>query len=344
MKLSSGVCGKRPDGGDIKIFRAENGSGGVLEVIEYGATITRLLMPDKSGKSENVILGKSEPMEHISNPMFNASVIGRIANRVSKGGFEIDGRRFSLDCNESASVTLHSGSGNYAARYFAGAAEDFGDHADITLYLKDGGEGGFENTLDVWVTYSLYEDNRLIITYKTLPGGDTAVALTNHAYFNVGGHASGSVGGHILQLESDFITPFITGEVTSGAVLSVENTPYDFRSPKPVEWAYGDDFSGYDTNFVLRGTGYRRVASLYDPASGRQMDTYTDMPGVQIFTGGKRSFEFAGQDGAVYSPRTYICLETQYFPDSVNVSHYSSPIQRAGQEYISRTGYYFSVR
>ncbi len=345
MKVIKKAFGNRPDGKETYLFKITNDMGASVELIEYGAAIRGISVPDRDGRMDDVVLGKDSLEEYTAVGAFNGSVTGRIANRVSGNGFSIGERTFTLEKGRERDVTLHCESANYATRFFDGSiTKEEADSAEVTFFLRDNGEGGLEVPLDLWVSYFFDNENKLTITYRDIPEEDTAVAITNHCYFNVGGHGLGHISDQILQIASDFYTLMIDADTVSGQVLSVEGTPYDFREPVEIGSYEGPDEGGYDTNFVLRGSGYRLVSTLYDPKSGRVMETYTDLPGIQVYTGGNLLFKFPGKRGAEYVSSGFICLETQHFPDAVNVSHFPSPVQKAGKEYITRTSYHFKVR
>jgi aldose 1-epimerase len=344
MKTEKIEFGEKDGERQAYLFKATNSHGAYIEVIEYGATIRSIVIPDRTGNLGDVVLGKEKLDDYQAETFHSASAIGRIANRVKGPGFSVGDKKVVLDSGDGSGIILHSGPGNYATKFFEGSVKDNGDSAAITMKYTDTGEAGFGDTVDVQITYTFDEKDRLTIEYRTIPQEDTVVALTNHAYFNLGGHASESIAEHTLQIDADFYTLMIKEDVISGGVLSVNATPYDLRKEMPVGYYFSDDFDGYDTNFVLNGKGYRKISTLYDPASGRRMETYTDMPGVQVFTGGKdTNITTNGKNGVVYKPGCFVCLETQFFPDAANVAHFPSPVQYAGGEYVSRTGYYFSA-
>lgn len=349
MKCREKVFGKLDSGEEVRLFHLENDEGLEIDIIEYGAIIHRLVVPDRKGERADVVMGQDTLEDYIKKPGFYAAVIGRCANRIANAVFSIDGKEYVLEKN-NGSNNLHSGSGNYADKLFRGKLFDSEDKVGVTLYYKDFGRGGFPGTVDVWVTYTLTSEGCLEIRYKAIPDSDTVINLTNHAYFNLSGHDSGSVENHLLQIEADFYLPNDNMALPTGEVFSVKGTDMDFNFPRPIGDGFRSaevqlaQFGGYDHNYCLRGRGYRKVAELYDPVSGRGMEVYTDLPGMQLYTTNTAMKNSTGKDGAIYQKHGALCLETQHFPNSVNMSHFPSPIYRAGETYESVTAFKFFAK
>lgn len=349
MKCREKVFGKLESGEEVRLFHLENGEGIEAEIIEYGAIIHRLVVPGRNGVRADVVLGQDTLENYIKMPNFSAAVVGRCANRIGNAVFSINGKDYVLEKN-NGNNSLHSGSGNYANKLFKGKMFDSGDKVGVTLYYKDLGLGGFPGTVDVWVTYTLTSEGSFEIEYKAVPDTDTVINLTNHAYFNLSGHDTGSVENHLLQINSDFYLPNDNGALPTGEVLSVTGTDMDFNSPRPVGEGFKStdvqltQFGGYDHNFCLRGRGYRKVVELLDPISGRGMEVYTDLPGIQLYTTNFAGKNSIGKEGALYQRHGALCLETQYFPNAVNMSHFPSPVFRAGETYYTVTAFKFFVK
>jgi len=338
--------GNLPDGSEVTLYRLENG-GITAEILSLGGIIHRLLVPDKDGKTEDIVFGADDVAGYLSMSCA-ASVIGRFANRISEGRFTAGGKEWITEKNAPGNCTLHSGSGNYAARNFTGSFDTSEDGlVGLKLDLRDNGEGGFPGGMDVTVTYTLDASGNLRIRYEGTPEADTPISMTNHVYFNLSGHASGSVEDHICQLDSDYhMTHYDTG-LPTGDIRSVRGTDFDFTSPQPFKRGFNSSDpqlsrNGYDHNFCIRGRGMRRGGVVKDPKSGRCLEFFTDLPGVQLYTGLHLLLKKCdGKDGAVYSNGDGFCLETQHYPDSVNMSQFPSPMYKAGEKFESETVYRF---
>jgi len=346
MKCHEIPFGTLPTGKSVFLYHLENSSGIQAEVISYGGIIHRLVVPDRSGNMADIVMGQDTLESYVKYPMCSAAVIGRCANRVAGATFTINDKTYFLE-RTMGDVTLHSGSGNYANKLFTGRLYENGTEAGVELYYKDDGRGGFPGSMDVWITYALNEDGVFEIRYRALPEMDTVINLTNHAYFNLAGHASGPVGSQLLKLEADFYLPNDISGVPTGEVLKVEGTDMDFTSLTPFERGFASSdpqlsrYGGYDHNFCLRGRGFRKVAEARDPASGRGMEVLTDLPGLQLYTANFMRGDTPCKDGAKYQKRGAFCLETQHFPNAVNQSQFPSPIYLAKQEFNSKTAFRF---
>ncbi|MDR1440629.1 MAG: galactose mutarotase [Clostridiales bacterium] len=340
--MGATLFGKTPDGAQVWMCELRNASGMSVEVLTLGATIHRILVPDRGGKAADVILGKDGVEGYLSQGALAAATIGRVANRIQGHGFTLGGKAFELDANEGGS-TLHGGSGNYALRAFA-LVEATG--ATARMAARDFGEGGFPGEVAAEVAFTLKDDDSLLIEYTAIPTRDTPINLTNHVYFNLAGHASGAIDSQELQIEADFYTPTDRDDIPTGEIAKVAGTPFDFTSPRNIGEAmkelaaHGDWHGGFDHNYVLRGTGWRKIAVATDPASGRAMEVYTDLPGVQLYTANK-SAPSAGKGGAQYGKHGGFCLETQYFPDSIHRAHFPSSVVAAGAVHRTSTAYRF---
>ena len=274
--------------------------------------------------------------------------MGRFANRIRNAEFEIDGTLYHVTPNEGTN-TLHGGPENYAKRVWECITDD-AEGSTVSFELKsDDGDEGFPGNLDVIVTYTLTDDNALDIHYEAVSDKDTVVNLTNHSYFNLNGHASGKILNHKLKLNAEFITPAREDKVPYGEVLSVRGTPFDFTKFKTVGADIDADDAqikiagGYDNNWIISGRGMREAAVLIGDQTGIKMTTYTDKPGVQVYSGNFLAGNRVCKEGAVYSMRDGICLETQHFPNSTEIGHFPSPVLRCGEKYDFTTKYAFGI-
>lgn len=304
------------------------------EIYPVGACIHRLCVPDRNGNVGDVVRHADDPAARY---MMKASTIGRFANRIAFGRYTVDGKTVQLETNERGTHTLHSASGNYANREFT--PERLSENA-VRMTLREEGEGGFPGGADVAVTFTLSESDggyALAIHYEVTPDETSPVNMTNHAYFNLSG--DGDVLDHILWLDAERFTPKGDIGMPVGEFKSVEGTPFDFRTPRSFREAYESakegDFmfaNAFDDNFELCGEGMRIFARVIDPASGRVMEGYTDLPGMQLYTPNMPT-----------NPFPAFCLETHYFPNSVNCPEYRASIIKGGETYVSNTIYRFTV-
>ena len=340
--------GKLPDGGEVFLYKINGINGFSVEVLSYGATIHRLFVPDKNGALSDVVLGRNKLEEYMETPNVTGGVIGRVANRISDSQFKIGDNLYQTEVS-SEGFTKHSGSGNYARRNFVGKIFDRDSVAGVTLSLRDNGEGGFPGGMDISVTYSLDVNGNLRLFYEATPEEDTPISFTNHVYFNLAGHNTGSVADQILQIDADFYMPGLENGMPTGEILSVKGTAMDFTYPKAFREGFISDepqitsIGGYDHNYCIRGRGMRRGGIAKDPKSGRCLEFFTDMPGVQLYTGVHTRENFPGKDGATYSNGHSFCLETQNYTNAVNWSQFPSMLYKAGEKFESETIYRFYV-
>ena len=346
VSCTSELFGKLPDGGEVFLYRICGGSSVTAEIISYGATIHRLFAPDRNGNIADVVLGRDNLSEYTQTPNPSGCVIGRVANRISDSEFQIAGKVYHTD-KGNGGFTLHSGSANYARRNFTGKVFQRDGMAGVILSLRDNGEGGFPGGMDVSVTYSLDMKGNLRLFYEAMPEEDTPISFTNHVYFNLAGQKAGSVAAQILQIEADFYMPGLVNGMPTGEIRSVKGTAMDFTTPKAMGEGFASDepqitsIGGYDHNYCIRGRGMRRGGFAKDPASGRCLEFFTDMPGVQLYTGVHMRDNFQGKDGAVYQKLHSFCLETQNYTNAINWSQFPSMLYKAGEKFESETIYRF---
>ncbi|MCL2093545.1 MAG: galactose mutarotase [Treponema sp.] len=335
------------DGTQVSLYRINGGRGITAEILSYGGIIHRLYAPDKHGQRDDIVLGQPSVERYGLSPNCAAPVIGRVINRIGEGQFMAGGKLWQTEINAQGNCTNHSGSGNYARRHFSGEPFEGPEAAGVKLYLKDNGEGGFPGTMDVWVTYSLDQEGNLKIFYEALPDHETPINISNHVYFNLSGHASGSTKDQLLQLDADFVMTFHENGMPLGEIISVKDTDLDFTSLRPLGQGYDSQhpqlsLKGYDHNYCIRGRGLRRGGMAQDLNTGRALEFFTDMPGVQLYTG-IHLFEgiCPGKDDAQYRNGCGFCLETQHYPNAMNFSQFPSPMYQAGEKFESTTVFRF---
>lgn len=324
---------------DRPIERIEIARGGYrAELLTLGATLRRLEVPGRDGKAANVVLGYRDLADYRAHPRYYGAVAGRFANRIGGARFSLDGTEYRLSANEGAN-SLHSGPKGFDLQDWTVEARDA--HSVTFALVSPHLDHGFPGNLHVRVRYALEADG-LAIGFRATTDRATVINLTHHAYFNLAGESSGTtVLDHVLQIPASRITPVDADLIPIGALRAVEATPFDFRTPKPI----GRDIEvadtqlklgrGYDHNFVLDGASgkIRRIATLFDPGSGRVMEVHSTEPGVQFYTGNYLADGAPGTGGGTYPARGGLCLEPQKFPDSPNKPDFPSARLDPGQEY-----------
>lgn len=336
--------GHLPDGTAIEQYTLTNAHGLVCKVITYGATLTNVETPDRDGHLADIVLGFDNLAGYLGTDPYFGATIGRVANRIARGHFTLDGKTYSLPVNDGPN-TLHGGLKGFDKVVWTAKAMAKGTGVELRYTSPDGQEG-FPGTLRVRVRYVLTDDNALHIEYWARTDADTPINLTNHTYWNLSGH--GSILNDLLTLHASRYTPVDSTLIPTGELVPVAGGPMDFRTPKRIGQDLGkltNQPQGYDFNWVLDHPGLGSIAAeLYDPASGRVLDVETDQPGIQFYTGNFLDGTITGKGGVKYQQHTAVCLETQHFPDSVNQPSFPSTILHRGDTYRTTTLYRFGVR
>ena len=369
--------GKLSDGRRAGLYIIRNSMGMSAALTDYGAALVSLTVPDRNGRLRDVVLGHDDVSGYEKGHGSVGATVGRVANRIGGAEFSLNGREYRLTANNGPN-TLHGGRDPYSKRLWSvkipfrevssgdilasSAPESMSDGISqvartniankTVVFCLDSPDmdQGFPGNLHVEVTYTLTDAGELHIDYLAVSDADTPLSLTNHSYFNLSGHESGSVTEHIVQIHAGEYTPSDSGLLPVGSVSSVEGTPMDFRIPKMIGQDIGADFTalinagGYDHNWVIadeKGV-YKEAASMFSRESGIRMEVLTDMPGLQFYTANFMKGEI-GKDGIVYGPRSAACFETQFWPDAVNRENFPGGVIAAGEEFRSRTTYRFSV-
>lgn len=332
-------------GEEIFLFTLKNKNGVEAKITNFGAALVSLFVPDKDGKMEDVVLGFDTAEGYFDNPSFFGVTIGPSANRIAGAAFELNGKKYQIAVNDGEN-NLHSDMDNgYHKRVWTAVAGE--NDLTLTLEGKDG-EMGFPGNKKITMVYSLSEDNGLKLKYHATSDADTIINLTNHTYFNLAGHKSGSIEGQFLHLYAGKYTHVLPGAIPTGEIKSVAGTPLDFTQMKMIGKEIGADFEqlklvqGYDHNFVVDGYDgtMRQIAEAADEKSGRRMKVFSDLPGVQFYAGNCISPQ-SGKDGAHYEPRTGFCLETHYYPDNIHHPNFPQAIFGPGKDYNAETIYQF---
>ncbi len=340
--------GKTPDGQEVFLYEMVNTNGMRARVIDYGAILVSLEVPDRKGKPADITLGFDDLESYVKrNPLFGA-VVGRYANRIANARFTLDGVEYKLTANAGKNHIHGGGKKRFDKVVWKGlpVRSEEGICVEFTHRSKDG-EEGFPGNLDCIVTYTLTNKNELKISYKATTDKPTIINLTNHSYFNLAGAGSGDVLGHEVMINADKYTPAGEGLIPTGEIRSVKKTPLDFTEPRTIGARIEKlvETRGYDHNYVLNKTNSSLdlASRVYEPTSGRIMEVYTTEPGMQFYTAnGMRNIK--GKGGKVYQRYYGFCLETQHFPDSPNKSNFPSVVLRPGKEYRTETIFKFSTK
>jgi aldose 1-epimerase len=342
--------GKTPDGTPVDIYTLKSGAI-EARIITYGGIVQSLKVPDKSGKSADIVLGFDSIDGYASgpkpNPPFFGAIIGRYGNRIAEGKFTLDGKTYQIPQNDGTNA-LHGGTRGFDKVVWKGKEIPHG--VELT-YTSPDGDQGFPGNLTTTVRYTL-QGKDLKIEYSATTDKSTVLNLTNHSYFNLAGQGNGDILTHEVKINAGRYTPVDEKLIPTGELPSVDGTPFDFRKATAVGARIEADNDqlkkgrGYDHNWVLDSEGkkFSEAAEVYDPSSGRVLQVLTDHPGVQFYTGNFLDGTIAGKDGKVYGHRAALCLETQHFPDSPNHPKFPSTELKPGQKYHSVTVFRFSSR
>ncbi len=337
------------DGDSTDLYVLKNENGVEVAITNYGGRIVSVLVPDRDGNLQDVVLGFDNIDDYTATKNDLGATIGRYGNRIAHGKITVDGEDYDLPQNNFGH-TLHGGPEGFQAKVFDATQPDI--QTLVLTYLSVDGEEGFPGNLDVKVTMHLTDDNAIDIQYEAQTDKETVVNLTNHSYFNLSGDANNDVLNDLLMINADHFTPIDDTFMTTGEIAPVENTPMDFRNATEIgerindydyeQLKFGD---GYDHNWVLNTKGdiSQIAATVYSPETGIQLEVYTDEPGLQVYTGNFLTGADTGKYGAVHNKRNAICLETQKYPDSPNKSDWPSPFLKPGETYTSRCVYKFTV-
>lgn len=355
-KITKTAWGKLPDGTEVDLYTLTNKNGLEAKISNYGGIVVSLMTPDKNGKMEDIVLGYDSLSGYLTQSPYFGAIVGRYANRIASGKFELNGKTYQLAKNDGQNH-LHGGNKGFDKVVWEAALDTTAGHADLNLtYVSMDGEEGYPGNLEVRVVYALTDANELKITYLATTDKQTPVNLTHHGYFNLTGNAKRDILSHELSINSNGFLPVDGGLIPTGGLRALPGSPFDFRKPKPI----GNDINfddiqlklgkGYDHNWILNKDKSKSLneiaeaATLHDPESGRYMEVWTTEPGIQFYSGNYLDGTITGKGGAVYKQRWGLCLETQHFPDSPNHLHYPSTILLPGDRYESTTIYRFSVK
>lgn len=345
--------GTLEDGSAVHCYTLMNEAGMLVRISDLGGAIMELRVPDRFGRMADVVASYDSVRDYMLDTTYAGALVGRVANRIDRGLFTLDGKRYQIYCNNGVN-SLHGGKIGYSHRLWSAEAVDGEEPKLILKLVSPDGEENYPGTLNITVVYTLLKTNAISIVYEATTDKNTVVNMTNHTYFNLGGYASGKILDHVLQMDADAYLP--TGEnlIPTGEIKSVEGTPFDFREPKTI----GRDFDlsdvdmgiagGYDHCFCFAGGETEEPVlriEAYEPNSGRLMQVYTDQPCVQFYSGNfLKNAEYPLKGGYPQNVQAAFCLETQKMPDSINHPNFTDTVLCPGETYRHTVIYSFSVR
>lgn len=325
------------EGRPIYMYTLTNAGGMKAEIMNYGAILFSLEMPDRNGEMQDVTLGYATLDEYVANRKYFGATIGRYGNRIADGKFTLNGKEYTLAQNNGENH-LHGGLKGFNKVVWDSEMLETEQAVGVRLtYLSPDGEEGYPGNLETTVVYRLTDTNELRINYTAVTDKPTPVNLTHHSFWNFSGDVERDILGHKLMLNADYYLPVDEGLIPTGEIRSVKNTPMDFRTPREIGSRIDKVDGGYDHNYVLNRSENPEAlvlaADVYDPVSGRGMKIFTTEPGIQFYSGNFFAGEITGKDGKVYHKHDAFCLETQHFPDSPNQPEFPSTILRPGETY-----------
>lgn len=344
--------GTLPDGRTAWKYILDNENGVSASFTDLGGTWLTMMVPDKNGSLADVVLAYDTVAGCMNYPGHLGAVIGRNANRIAGASFELNGIVCRLAVNSGGKNNLHSGPDYYRNRLWDAGVEEDGTGTCITFSLfSPDGDQGYPGNADITVGYTLTPDNSIQIDYRMTADADTIANFTQHAYFNLAGHDSGPAMEQQVWIDADAYTPADGGSIPTGEIVPVRGTPMDFTVMKKISRDINAGYEalisgkGYDHNWVLNHPAgeLSLCAGAMDEDSGRMMEVYTDLPGLQFYTANSLESGYPAKDGVSYGPRCGYCFETQFFPDAVHKPQFQSPILKAGREYRTTTVYHFTV-
>ncbi len=338
------------DGRPVNLFTLTNANGVEVDAMNYGGIIVSIRVPDRKGEFADIVLGHENLDGYVPNPPYIGAIVGRYANRIANGTFTLDGKTYTLPKNDGPN-TLHGGIDKTFNKVVWEGEALKGKTGVAFTYLSKDGDDGFPGNVKVKVTYTLTDQNELVIDYEATSDKATPINLSQHSYFNLSGEGNGDILNHELTLNADRFTPVDKNLIPTGELRPVKGTPLDFTTSTRVGARIDDGYDqmvlahGYDHNWVInrKGDGLTLAARVYEPSTGRVMEVSTTQPGVQFYTGNFLDGTVTGKHGHVYKRRYGLCLETQHFPDSPNHPDFPTTELKPGETMHSTTTFKFGV-
>lgn len=342
------------DGRPITLYTLTNANGIEVDTMNYGGIILSIRVPDRKGQLADVVLGHENLQGYIPNPPFLGAIVGRYANRIANGTFTLDGKTYTLPKNDGPN-TLHGGvdkTFNKVVWESEPLKDKTGKSGVAFTYLSKDGDDGWPGNLKLKVTYTLTNDNELVVDYEATTDKATPLNLSQHSYFNLAGEGTSDILNHEIMINADRFTPVDKNLIPTGELRPVKGTPLDFTTSTKIGARIDDNYDqlvlghGYDHNWVInrKGDGLTLAARVYEPTTGRVLEVSTTQPGVQFYTGNFLDGTVTGKQGHVYKRRYGFCLETQHFPDSPNHPDFPTTILKPGETFKSKTVFKFSAK
>ena len=347
--VASQPFGKAPNGEPVTLHTLTNKNGMSVSIMDYGATVVRIIVPDRNGKMADVVLGFDKLSPYFHQTAYFGAVVGRYGNRIARGKFELNHIKYQLPINNGPN-SLHGGIVGFDKHVWKEEQVDSDSPAVRFSLLSPDGDQGYPGNLFVSVTYTLNDDNQLRIAYSATTDKPTILNLTNHTYYNLAGAGEGTILNHIITLHADKYTPVDATLIPTGKEADVAGTPFDLTEPTAIVAHLketGGKPVGYDHNYILKKgffSDWAVAAEVEDPASGRTLKVSTDQPGVQFYTGNFLDGTLKGKGGHAYPQYGGFCLETQHFPDSPNQPDFPSTVLQPGDTYETSTLLEFGVK
>ncbi|WMI80984.1 aldose epimerase family protein [Anaerotignum sp. MB30-C6] len=332
--IRKNLFGYTKDEKEVDKYTLENKKGTVVTIITLGGSIQSFVF-----QGIDMVLGFDRVEDYESQDAYMGAIVGRFANRIGNGTFQIEGKTYTLVKNNGPNH-LHGGLDGFHRKVWRSEVTEDSLHL---YYTSPNGEEGYPGTLETEVIYSLDEEDALSIQYKAKSDQDTVINLTNHSYFNLNGHAYGSLEEHELQIFADRFTENDENSLPTGNIRIVMHSPMDFMHPQLLLRRINENYdqivlgNGYDHNWIVTGNGFRRFLKAKGLQSGITMEVFSDQPAVQMYTANYLTVKAKGKEGVFYPKRSGICFETQGFPNSPNINHFPSPLLKAGQLYERKT-------
>jgi aldose 1-epimerase len=339
------------DGRPVNLYKLTNSHGVEVDAMSYGGIILSIRVPDRKGAIADVVLGHDTMEGYIPNPPFLGAVVGRYANRIANGMFTLDGKTYNLAKNDGPN-TLHGGTTRTFDKVVWDGEPLKGKSGVAFSYLSKDGEEGFPGNLKMKVTYTLTEENELVIDYEATTDKATPLNVSQHSYFNLAGEGTGDILNTEMMINADRFTPVDKNLIPTGELRPVKGTPFDFTTSTKIGTRIDDNYDqlvlghGYDHNFIInrKGDGLMLAARAYEPTRGRVLEVSTTQPAVQFYTGNFLDGTVTGKEGHVYKRRYGFCLETQHYPDSPNHPDFPTTILKPGETFHQKTVFKFSTK
>lgn len=344
--------GRLSNGSEVTLYTLTNQNETSVSIINYGAIVTHLCVKDRNGDMADIVLGYNSIEGYEKDSFYLGAIVGRYGNRIAKGQFELNGRKYQLTINDGPNH-LHGGKKAFHNSLWKAEAKETEAGSAVILSLSSSdGEEGYPGNIQIMVTYTLTEADELKIDYSADTDAPTIINPTHHSYFNLSGDGSQTILDHELTIFAERFTPADNTAIPTGELRAVKNSPMDFTHATAIgERIEADDEQikfggGYDHNWVIDqyNGSVRKAASVFDPKSGRVMDVFTDQAGMQFYSGNYLNGKAVGKDGKTLNKRTGLCLETQNFPDAPNKPGFPSAVLEPGTTYKQTTIYQFSTR